>query len=669
MQTFNLLNKTIQEAIWNMGWKTFRPIQDQAINIIINTDKDLIISAPTASGKTEAAFLPLISRHFDDLSNTMGILYISPLKALINDQFNRITTLCDKTDIEITKWHGDANYSKKKRLLRNPKGILLITPESIESLLIRHEIKARKLFSNLKCIIIDEIHSFLNDERGVHLYSLINRIMWTTNNKNIRKISLSATIGDLQSVKNWMSEDEENVLEIIDNEIEKNVFGDVIVLQSDNENLQPFRKKIFELTKTGKTLAFSNSKKDLENACDTLRQFTQKNKFPDIYRIHHGSLSKELRTETERELKEERNICAFCTNTLELGIDIGDINRILLLAPPWSVSSFIQRIGRSGRKDNEPIKFAFIFQPTPINEESNYYEKLQIPIIKSIAIIELYLKHFCEPYEFNLNDYSCLIHELLAYLCQKGGCSPKELYNVIVKGSFKEILDVGNFIFLLKYLNNRKYIEQLKNGDLILADKGEKLAESFHFYAVFQTPEQWTVICNNFLIGELAFILFYKEGDQILLAGKRWTIISIEEKNKRIIVQPGKKKKDAIFESGSGIISREIHEKMREIYDEKLIPTYLNETGASLLYDAYDFYDINKKNKNILFLFQGSKITNTLKGILKSKNITWEDFEIGIKLNNTSKDEMIKILKQMSLSVEYFDSIISRPLKSVFPWK
>ena len=193
----------------------------------------------------------------------------------------------------------------------------------------------------------------------------------------------------------------------------------------------------------------------------------------------------------------------------------------------------------------------------------------------------------------------------------------------------------------------------------MLAEKGEKLVEDFHFFTVFQTSEHWSVICNGSLIGELDFILFYQEGDQILLAGKRWNIISIEEKKKRIIVQPGRKRKDAIFETSCGIVSSEIHKKMRQIYENKKVPTYLNETGANLLYEAYNYYDIITKDKNILFLFQGSKITNTLKGILKSKKITWEDFEIGIKLNRISKDEIIEMFNQFSFSKKYFINIIS----------
>ncbi len=660
MNSFQLLNTSIQEAIWDMGWKTFRPIQDQSIDIVINTDKDLIISAPTASGKTEAVFLPLISRYFNDLSNTLGILYISPLKALINDQFSRITTLCEKTNIIITKWHGDASVSEKKKIVKSPKGILMITPESIEALLIRKEIEARRLFNDIRCIVVDEIHSFLGTERGIHLYSLLNRIQNTTQKNKLRKIGLSATIGDLDSVKRWLSYNIENVYEIVDREKEKDVFGDVVVVEKDEEAIGSFQVKLFELVKHGKTLVFSNKKTDLEDACDKMKQYAVKMKMPDIYRIHHGSLSKEIREDTERELKESTNLCVFCTNTLELGIDIGNINRTILLAPTWSVASFIQRIGRSGRKDNEAIKFVFLLQTLSITEKSNHIQQLQISLVKSIAIIELYLENYCETNLFNLEDYSCLIHELLAYIAQRGGCSAKQLFDVIIKGSFNEIIGIDPFINLLKYLKENEYIEQFENGDILLTDKSERLVEDFHFYSVFQSPENWLVINNGAVIGELPFLLFYNVGDQILLAGKRWDIVSIEEKNKRIVVASGIKRKDAIFEGYSGHISKEIHQKMKLLYESKLFPNYVDDKTYDLLREAYNYYDIISQNENVIILFQGSRITNTLKAILKTNNIKWQDFEIGIEFEQLTRYDIYNLLKDTPVSKDCFMSIISK---------
>lgn len=660
MNTFSLLNKPVQEAIWEMGWKTFRPIQDQSIEIIINTDKDLIISAPTASGKTEAAFLPLISRYFDDLSSSMGIIYISPLKALINDQFIRITALCEKTNIHITKWHGDANTSEKKKLLKNPKGILMITPESIEALLIRKEVEARKLFENIKCVVIDEIHSFVGTERGLHLYSLLNRIQHSTGNKLHRKIALSATIGDLNSVKKWLSIKPEKVLDIIDNENDKGVFGDVIVVKTNDEVPSSFQIQLFELVKQGKTLVFSNSKNDLEDACDKMKHFSKKIKMPDIYRIHHGSLSKEIREETEQELKETKNLCVFCTNTLELGIDIGDINRTILLAPPWSVSSFIQRIGRSGRKDSEPIKFAFLLQSVPLTEKSNYIDQLQVSIVKSVAITELYLENFCEHNLFNPIDYSCLAHQILAYIAQRGGCTAQQIYEVIIKESFMGIMCVDSFIDFLRYLKDAQYIEQFENGDILLAEKSEKMVEDFHFYSVFQTPENWSVINNGSLIGELPFLLFYDVGDQILLAARRWEIIALEEKNKRIIVIPGIKRKDAIFESNFGLTTKEIHQKMKFLYETKFIPSYADDTTSELLTDAYNYYNIIAQNENILFLFQGSRTSNTLKIILKFQKITWKDFEVGLEIKQYNRNEIFNLLKNTPLTEDFFMNVISK---------
>ena len=209
------LHKDVQRAIYRLDWKNFRPIQERAIKKIIDTSSDVIISAPTASGKTEAAFIPILSLTAEETAQKMAIMYISPLKALINDQFKRASELCEEMDVTITKWHGDASYTKKKHLLNNPKGILLITPESIEAMLIKRENVARALFQHIKFIIIDELHVFLGQERGEQLRSLLARIDNLTGCR-ARRVCLSATLGDSETVvKCWLAGSNDADIEVI----------------------------------------------------------------------------------------------------------------------------------------------------------------------------------------------------------------------------------------------------------------------------------------------------------------------------------------------------------------------------------------------------------------------------------------------------------------------
>ena len=330
MEPFYLLNKKIQKVIHEMKWENFRPIQDEAIVHMVKTPSDMIISAPTASGKTEAAFLPIISQIADDGKDSVKILYISPLKALINDQFSRIEALCKHIDFPITKWHGDANQSKKATLIKNPAGILLITPESIESLFLNKTEFLGPLFKNLEYIVIDEIHSFIGNERGSQLKSLINRLEHTVE-IHPYKIALSATISNLSDIAKWLNPNNPTSVKIIeDNDKSKDTVGLIKCYESvppvvgvDKDEFSELKQDLFKIIKQDKNLIFANAKMTLEEYCDSMQNIASENKYPNNFYIHHGSLAKNIREQCEDLLKKESNISVFCTNTLELGIDIG----------------------------------------------------------------------------------------------------------------------------------------------------------------------------------------------------------------------------------------------------------------------------------------------------------------------------------------------------------
>ena len=193
-QAFELLHPLIQRWIWQQNWSELRDIQELAAPVLLSREKDLIIMAGTASGKTEAAFLPICTHLATSPPKSIGALYVGPLKALINDQFGRLESLCEALEIPVHRWHGDVSSSKKKRLLDDPSGILLITPESLEALFVIHGTNIRRLFGDLAYVVIDEIHSFMGNERGRQLQSLLHRIQVATR-RQVPRVGLSATIG------------------------------------------------------------------------------------------------------------------------------------------------------------------------------------------------------------------------------------------------------------------------------------------------------------------------------------------------------------------------------------------------------------------------------------------------------------------------------------------
>lgn len=676
MEPFYLLNKKIQKVIHEMKWENFRPIQDEAISHMINSPSDMIISAPTASGKTEAAFLPIISQIADEGKDSVKILYISPLKALINDQFLRIEALCKHIDFPITKWHGDANQSKKTTLIKNPAGILLITPESIESLFLNKTEFLGPLFKNLEYIVIDEIHSFIGNERGSQLKSLINRLEHTLEIRPY-KIALSATISNLSDIAKWLNPNNTSSVRIIeDNDKSKDTVGLIKCYENsppvvgvDKDEFSELKQDLFKVIKQGKNLIFANTKMTLEEYCDSMQNIAKENNFPNNFYIHHGSLAKNIREQCEDLLKKELNISVFCTNTLELGIDIGNIDRVIFLAPPFSVASMVQRLGRCGRKEKARKEFRFYIEENLIDDKATWQEKLRVQLVQSIAIVELMLKGFSEPLDTETFDYSTFVHQILSYLGQTGGANASKIYHNIAEISFNHYFTKEDFIAILQQLNSDEIIYQMPDGTITLGKLGERIVESYEFYAAFMTPKDWKVVCNGKEIGQISGgnLLFLKEGSHFLLAGKRWEIIEFKNKIQTIVVKKAYGKKPIRFNGGTQNIHRAIHQKMLEIYETNYVPKYLSLTSIPILEEGFESYKtyIKTPDSSILPVLEGTRIQNTIGLLFKYCGGDIADGGIGF-YSAGGKQELIKALKTIDFSAMDKNSIsnlIDRSLK------
>ena len=204
MNVFDRLAPFIQDFIYQNKWEELHGNQVAACEVIFDSDDNLLLSSGTASGKTEAAFLPILTELYEHPSASVGVMYISPLKALINDQFKRLDLLLEGSNIPVTKWHGDASETGKSRLIKHPEGVIQITPESLESLLTNKRGACMSMFSDLRFVIIDEVHSFMRDVRGLQLLCVLERLKKLTG-VNPRRVGLSATLGDVSLAKNWLN--------------------------------------------------------------------------------------------------------------------------------------------------------------------------------------------------------------------------------------------------------------------------------------------------------------------------------------------------------------------------------------------------------------------------------------------------------------------------------
>lgn len=682
MATFDLLHPNVQRAIHELKWERFKPIQDESINHLLLTPSDVIISAPTASGKTEAAFLPIISKIADNGKDSVKVLYISPLKALINDQFNRVTELCKKIDFPITKWHGDASATQKAKLIKNPSGILLITPESIEALFINKSSYMGNMFKNLEYIVIDEIHSFIENERGTHLRSLIRRLESSLEIKPVT-VALSATINNLEGVREWLNpEKPESVKLIKDLDDSKSIRGiikgfintnkNIDDTEEDNKSLNEentsedlIKTELFELIKKDKNLIFANSKAVLEDYCDSMQEIARQNAYPNRFFIHHGSLSKNIRESAEHNLKNDNNISVFCTNTLELGIDIGSITRVVLLAPPHSVASMIQRLGRSGRKENEAKEFQFFIEEDAITDKSKWHTKFRMDLVQSIAIVELMLEKWCEPLATNIFDYSTFVHQILSYLGQTGGATAIDMYKKIGQIAFNNYFSQDDFIDILKSLKENEIIYQNQSNLITLDKKGERIVENYEFYAAFQTPSEWKVIYNGKEIGQIDSLnlLSIEEGSHILLAGKRWEVIEIKPKSEVILVKKAIGKKPIRFNMDFGNIHKIVHQKMLEIYEKKPIPRYIHKSAIPILEEAFEQYELYVKSEDSLILpvLEGTKTQKTVALLLKNLRIQTDFAGIGFYAAE-GRDYLKEKLKKINFdSLNPIDLVCDEP--------
>lgn len=356
IEEYQRLDKRVQKWLFNQGWPDLREIQKRAIAPILAGDRDVLISASTAAGKTEAFFLPACSAIAEEKSG-FGILYISPLKALINDQYRRLETLSEMLDMQVTPWHGDSLQSKKKKARNTPSGILLITPESLESLLVREPGWVKQSFTSLKFIVIDEFHAFIGAERGQQLLSLLTRLEHITGriSNPIPRVALSATLGELEKVPLSLRPNESLPCETITSSqhqstIKVQVKGylepvDIMADETRTSAEQQICQEIYKLCRGDSHLVFANSRSRTESISAQLSDLCEQQVVPNEFYPHHGSLVKELREALEARLqKETLPTTAICTMTLELGIDIGKVSSVIQVTAPHSVSSLRQRL-------------------------------------------------------------------------------------------------------------------------------------------------------------------------------------------------------------------------------------------------------------------------------------------------------------------------------------
>lgn len=589
---FYRLAPFIQEFIYKRKWESLRSVQVEACRICFETRHHLLIASGTASGKTEAAFFPALTELHERPSKSVGILYIGPLKALINDQFERLKDLLRESHIPVWHWHGDVPQAEKSKLVRNPSGILQITPESLEGLLMNRPNAIPALFQDLRYIIIDEVHAFMGADRGIQVLSQIARIERMTGAKP-RRVGLSATLSDYASASAWLGAGSSEPVEVVTSpggrklrlRVEHFSFPDARD-EEQAEQLQNARKAFYEFiydsTYIKKALIFTNSRTDAEITTLEMRRIAARRHQPDVFYVHHGSISAMLREQAESAMKTGVGpAVSAATLTLELGIDLGELERVVQLGAPYSASSFVQRLGRSGRRDDAASEMLFVVQEEE-DEEAPLPARMPWTLLRAIAVIELYVRHkWIEPVDIRKMPIGTMYHQTMSILKSMGEAEPTELaQSVLSLPSFREVTPEQYKLFL-NYLLQTDHVQWTEEKTLIVGLTGEKIINNFRFYAVFKDDEEHSVYNGSEEIGSITTVP--PPGYCFTLAGKLWKVTEVDTKHKAVYVKAAIGKVDTLWLGAGGDIHTLVVQKMREVLAEQTIYPYLSPQAVNRL--------------------------------------------------------------------------------------
>lgn len=675
---FSLLDPRIQRWIWQARWTELKDAQERAIPVILKGERDVIIAAATASGKTEAAFFPILTRMLAEPA-PVSALYISPLKALINDQWGRLSLLCESLDIPVIPWHGDISASVKQRFLRKPRGCLLITPESLEGILMREGHALAGLFGGLRYIVVDELHAFLDSERGKQLQSLLHRIEEALC-RRITRVALSATLGQMDLAAEFLRPNTGGDVDIIDS---REAHQELKVLVKGFYNLPPLLtndeaevkekvgqtveredvlpqgivaigKHLFSTLRGSNNLVFPNSRNRVELYADLLRRACDRSSVPNEFWPHHGSLSKEIREETEKALKAgDRPATAIATTTLELGIDLGAVRSIAQIGPAPSVASLRQRLGRSGRRKGEPAVLACYCLEDPIDEDASLSDRLREGLVQNVAQIRLLVAKWFEPPRTQSFHLSTLVQQLLSLIAQYGGITAPKAFSVLCASGVFPTLSGADFIELLRALGEKRFLMQDSTGLLLHGEVGEKVVNHYSFLAAFVSPEEFRVVCDGRPLGTLPIDRPLMPESYLIFAGRRWQVVACSQEEKRIDVKPAKGGKLPLFDGMGGKVHDRVRQEMRLVLAGKELVPFLDVTAQKQLIEARDAYDalglvarfiVNESTGVRVFTWRGDWVNDTLALLLARAGLRAANEGLSIAVQGATIDTVYDAL-------------------------
>jgi ATP-dependent Lhr-like helicase len=518
---FELLHPALQHHVVNtLGWRSLRPHQAQAISPIL-AGQHVLVQAPTAGGKTEAALFPTLSRMLAEGWSDLSVVYLCPIKALLNDLETRIQRLAAMVGRRVEVWHGDVATASRRRIGRDPPDILLATPESVEVMLVSRMVDHVRLFASLRTIIVDEVHAFAGDDRGWHLLSLIERVSVLARSP-VQRIALSATLANPADVLHWFVARREVPRRVVATAAPPPTEAD---LQVDFVgNLANAALVISRLHVGEKRLVFCDSRTQVEALALELRARGVRTF------VSHSSLSLDERRRAEAAFAQESDCVIVATSTLELGIDVGDLDRVIQIDSPATVASFLQRLGRSGRRAGSRRNCLFL----ATRDDS---------LLQALGVLHLWVGGFVEPVKPPPRPYHVLAQQILASVLQDGGTGGAALRERLLPFRLAAAIGEGEWQALLSHMLQTGILHS-DGGILGIGAEGEAQFGRRHFlevFSVFMSPPLFSVLHGHDEIGQVHELTFVqsREGPALLsLGGRSWKVRHVDRSARRAFVEP-----------------------------------------------------------------------------------------------------------------------------------
>ncbi len=575
MSSFHRFHPNLRHAIvHDLGWRELRPVQEAAGEAVLDGD-NCVVLAPTAGGKTEAAIFPVLSKILEDEQAPVAALYVCPIRALLNNQEERIRQYARMVGLESFKWHGDVSAARKKVFLGDPKHVLLITPESLEVILISQKAEAARLFAGLSTVIIDEIHAFAGDDRGVHLTALLERLSAFCK-RDLQRIGLSATVGNPDEIGRWVQGSSQRPYRRVDPGGGKAQRAFVIDRVSDDLHAA---RSAANICVGKKSLVFVESRSQAERFAAALA-----GRGVEVF-VHHSAVSREDRERAEKQFTNGTNTAIVCTSTMELGIDVGDLDHVIQLDAPSTVASLLQRMGRTGRRPGTTSNCAILCRTS----ES---------LLQAAALVRLVEQGWVEDVRPPSWPAHVLAHQVLALCLQQGGVSRHRILAWIggavpLAGFDQAVLD--------QLIDTMVAREILHEGDglLTLGRQGEKLygrQNFFELYAVFDVAKVIRVLHGATDVGSVqaSFLrIRVKSLDELCfrLGGRAWQVRSVDWKKGTCQVAPAGEGRIPVWLGTPHFLGQRLCQEMKAVLRDGALPAGMSDAARADILELAESYE------------------------------------------------------------------------------